>query len=106
MSSRCVETRWEELFGALCLVDATCCRCILRCPLAVLILAVQYCLTLALVRPGKLVNQPLFIAVSQVLIGGAPSVMWWKLISAGTVRIVRLFALCNLGSGCLVVFPR
>ena len=77
MSRRCVETWCEELLvGGLGLVDATCCRCILRCPLAVLILAVQYCLTLALVSPGKLVNQPLSIADDQVLMGGAPRVMW------------------------------
>ena len=44
----------------------------LRCPLPVSILLEQYCRTLALVRPGKLVNQPLSILASQLEIGGAP----------------------------------
>ena len=57
------------------LVDAVCCLCSFMCPLDVSILLVQNCLTLPLVRPGKLVNYPLLIALSQVVIGGAPMVM-------------------------------
>ena len=69
--------------------------------MAVSILSVQCCLTYVLVRPGKLVNQPLSVAVTHVLIGGAPSVMWQQLMSAGVVCAVRLFALCTVG--CLDV---
>ena len=58
------------------LVDAVCCLCSFMCPLVVSILLVQNCLTLLLVSPGKLVNHPLLIALSQVVIGGAPIVMW------------------------------
>ena len=57
------------------LVEAVCCLCSFMCPLDVSILLVQNCLTLPLARPGKLVNHPLLIAASQVLIGGAPIAM-------------------------------
>ena len=62
------------LLFSLGLVDAVCCLCSFMCPLDVSILLVQNCLTLLLVRPGKLVNHPLLIALSQVVIGGAPIV--------------------------------
>ena len=79
------------------LVEAVCCLCNFMCPFDVSILLVQNCLTLLVVRPGKLVNHPLFVALSQVVIGGAPMVMWWKLMRLGMVLTVTPFALWN---GC------
>ena len=49
------------------------------------------------VMPGKLVNHPLSIAVIHVVMGGAPGVMWQKLLSASVVLMVRLFSLFSLG---------
>ena len=63
------------LFLILGLADAVYCLHNFMCPLAVSILLVQNCLTLLLVRPGKLVNHPLLMALSHVVIGGAPKVM-------------------------------
>ena len=67
---------WCCRLGLLAFVDWTCCLWSFRWPFAVSILSVQYCLTQALVRPGKLVNHPLSIAWIHVLMGGAPRVMW------------------------------